>query len=127
MSRYAATTKLRHSALTPRRCRNESHPLSSTGKDDYEGEAYDISHLEENSRRPPEFVTLPHRYKDGTSIDWLYEEAAERERRHQLNTLHGLRGLLTLTLNSTQMWMVIIATGIGIGVIGSWLDVLVKW
>jgi len=111
----------------PHRYRSESYPLFSNGKDDYEGEAYDASHLEEHSYRPPELVTLPHRYKDGTSIDWLYEEAAERERRHQLNTLHGLRGLLTLTLNSVQMWMVIIAAGIGIGVIGAWLDVLVKW
>lgn len=110
-----------------RRRRNEDHPLISQGKDDYEGEAYDISQLEEHPYRPPELVTLPHRYKDGTSINWLYEEAAERERRRQLNTLHGLRGLLTLALNSVQMWMVIIATGIGIGVIGAWLDVLVKW
>lgn len=113
--------------LTTRCCRNESHPLFSDGKGDYEAEVYDIPHLEEHSHRPPELVTLPHCYKDGTSIDWLYEEAAERERRHRLNTLHGLRGLLTLTLNSAQMWMVIIATGIGIGVIGDWLDVLVKW
>jgi chloride channel 3/4/5 len=107
--------------------RNESHPLFSSGKDEYEEEGYDISHLEGRSHRPPELVTLPHCYKDGSSIDWLYEEAAERERRRQLNTLHGLRGLLTLALNSAQMWMVIIATGIGIGVIGAWLDVLVKW
>lgn len=107
--------------------RDENDPLFSNGKDDYEGEAYDVSQLEEHSHRPPGFVTPPHRYKDGASIDWLYEEAAERQRRHQLHTLHGLRGLLTLALNSAQMWMVIIATGIGIGVIGAWLDVLVKW
>jgi len=107
--------------------RSEGYGLLSNGKDGYEGETYDISRLEENPHKPPELVTLPHRYKDGASIDWLYEEAAERERRHQLNTLHGLRGLLTLALNSTQMWMVIIATGIGIGVIGAWLDILVKW
>lgn len=127
MSRCAAAQELRYPVLTHRLCRNESRSLLSNGKEDYEEEAYDISNLEQHSRRPPELVTLPHRYKDGTSIDWLYEEAAERERRHQLNTLHGLRGLLTLALNSVQMWMVIIATGIGIGVIGAWLDVLVKW
>ena len=127
MSRCAAAQELRHPVLTHRLCRNESYSLLSGGKEDYEEEAYDISNLEQHSRRPPELVTLPHCYKDGTSIDWLYEEAAERERRHQLNTLHGLRGLLTLALNSVQMWMVIIATGIGIGVIGAWLDVLVKW
>lgn len=113
-------------SYTSRR-RSEDHPLFPHGKDDYEGEAYDISQLEDHSYRPPELVTLPHCYKDGTSIDWLYEEAAERERRHRLHALHGLRGLLTLSLNSAQMWMVIIATGIGIGVIGAWLDVLVKW
>ena len=109
------------------RCRDENHPLFPNGKDNYEGEAFDVSQPEGHPHRPPELVTLPHCYKDGTSIDWLYEEAAERQRRHQLHTLHGLRGLLTLALNSVQMWMVIITTGIGIGVIGAWLDVLVKW
>lgn len=118
---------VRYSVLTAPHCSNENHPLFPNRKDNYEEEAYDISQLEEHSHRPPQLVTLPHRYKDGTSIDWLYEEAAERERRRQLHTLHGLRGLLTLALNSAQMWMVIIATGIGIGVIGAWLDVLVKW
>ena len=32
-----------------------------------------------------------------------------------------------MVLDSAGMWLVIILTGVGIGVLGAWLDVLVKW
>lgn len=67
------------------------------------------------------------KYHDGSSIDWLQEEAAERERNHALHSQAGIRGALLPALDSARMWMVVIATGIGIGLAGAWLDVLVKW
>lgn len=59
--------------------------------------------------------------------DWLHEEAVERSRQHQLKTLHGLRGLLLPLLDSSRTWFISIATGVGVGVTGAWLDVLVRW
>lgn len=67
------------------------------------------------------------KYPDGSSIDWLQEEAAERERSHELHSQAGVRGALLPAIDSARMWIVVIATGIGIGLAGAWLDVLVKW
>lgn len=67
------------------------------------------------------------KYPDGASIDWLQEEAAERERSHALHSQAGVRGALLPALDSARMWIVVIATGIGIGLAGAWLDMLVKW
>ncbi len=39
----------------------------------------------------------------------------------------GLRGLLSLVQDSVGMWVVIVLTGMGTGVVGAWLDVLVRW
>lgn len=66
-------------------------------------------------------------YADGTSIDWLHEEAKERERNHLLRSKPGAQGLLLPLLESSRLWFVVIMTGLGIGITGAWLDVLVKW
>ena len=60
-------------------------------------------------------------------VDWLYEEAAERSRQHDLRALHGLRGFWAPLLDTIRTWFIIIATGVGVGVIGAWLGVLVQW
>ena len=67
------------------------------------------------------------KYADGTSIDWLHEEAKERERNHLLRSKPGAQGLLLPLLDSSRLWFVVIVTGLGIGITGAWLDVLVKW
>ncbi|KAI0372598.1 hypothetical protein BV20DRAFT_33678 [Pilatotrama ljubarskyi] len=66
-------------------------------------------------------------YEEGSTIDWLREEAAERERKRVLSSQRGLRGLLAVVQDSVGMWLVIILTGLGIGIVGAWLDVLVRW
>ncbi|KAE9399949.1 Cl-channel protein [Gymnopus androsaceus JB14] len=67
------------------------------------------------------------KYKDGSSIDWLQEEALERERDHAKKSQRSIRALLSIWADSARVWLVVVATGIGIGVAGAWLDVLVKW
>jgi chloride channel 3/4/5 len=67
------------------------------------------------------------RYVDGSTIDWLREEAVERERTHIQRSQLGVRGLLLPWLDASRMWLVVILTGFGIGLTGGWLDVLVKW
>ncbi len=44
-----------------------------------------------------------------------------------MRSQRGLHGLFALVLDSVGMWLVIILTGAGIGVLGAWLDVLVRW
>lgn len=66
-------------------------------------------------------------YKERSTIDWLLEESAERERTRALQSGRGLRGTLAPTLESARWWFVFVLTGAGIGIAGAWLDVLVKW
>ncbi|KAF9462921.1 Cl-channel protein [Collybia nuda] len=66
-------------------------------------------------------------YKDGSTIDWQHEEAAERKRAQQLRSQAGARGLVLPLIESSKLWFIVILTGIGIGITGAWLDVLVKW
>lgn len=69
----------------------------------------------------------PPQYKDHSSIDWLYEEHAERARQQKLRSHRGVNGILMPFMDASRMWLVIVVTGFGIGVAGAWLDVLVKW
>ncbi|KAJ3849426.1 Cl-channel protein [Lentinula lateritia] len=73
---------------------------------------------------PKKFAT---KYRDGSSIDWLHEEALERERDYVKKSQKSIRSLLSIWADSARVWLVVISTGIGIGVAGAWLDVLVKW
>ncbi|THH09923.1 hypothetical protein EW145_g1683 [Phellinidium pouzarii] len=66
-------------------------------------------------------------YADGSTIDWLQEEAEERSRLHHLRSLRGLRGLLLPLLDSSRVWFIVVITGIGVGITGAWLDILVHW
>ncbi|KAF5362525.1 hypothetical protein D9756_002456 [Leucocoprinus leucothites] len=66
-------------------------------------------------------------YKDGASIDWLQADMAERNRQQTLRSEAGVRGILSPALDATRGWLVVILTGMGVGIAGAWLDVLVKW
>jgi len=67
------------------------------------------------------------KYDDGSTIDWLREDAAERQRIHALRSQPGARGILLPLAEASRLWFVVIMTGMGIGITGAWLDILVKW
>ncbi|KAI0339618.1 Cl-channel protein [Trametopsis cervina] len=64
-------------------------------------------------------------YADGSTIDWQREEAAERERKRDAHS--SRRGSVRRILDSARVWLVMVCTGVSIGVTGAWLDVLVRW
>lgn len=79
-------------------------------------------------RSSPSFDTdtqLP--YAEGSTIDWHREEALEREKKRVVHDRRGWRGVIVPVLDSTRVWLVIILTGVGVGIAGAWLDVLVRW
>ncbi|KAI0091504.1 chloride channel [Irpex rosettiformis] len=107
--------------------------LTSRNGDLAAAEAFDL-----NDSRSSSFELLEHgrsasklaervHYKDGSTIDWQREEAAERERKRAIHDQRGVRGAFAPIWDSTRIWLVIICTGIGIGIAGAWLDVLVRW
>ena len=67
------------------------------------------------------------KYDDGSTIDWLREDASERQRIHTLRSQPGARGILLPLAEASRVWFVVIITGMGIGITGAWLDILVKW
>ncbi|KAJ6561232.1 Cl-channel protein [Mycena vulgaris] len=89
----------------------------------------EVFELAENGQvpSPSQQTHFASQYVDGSTIDWLREEAAERERTHVQRSQYGVRGLLLPWLDAAHMWLVVILTGFGIGLTGGWLDVLVKW
>ncbi|KAJ7849995.1 Cl-channel protein [Mycena olivaceomarginata] len=88
-------------------------------------ELYELT--EDGQIRSPTQTHSASQYVDGSTIDWLQEEAVERERTNSQRAQHGVRGLLLPWFDAARMWLVVILIGIGIGVTGGWLDVLVKW
>ena len=99
------------------------------GKGREDAEAYELTDSDTTSPRIPSARSLDKQcvYEDGSSIDWLREDALDRERKRRLRSQHGWRGLVAPILESAKLWVVILLTGIGVGVTGAWLDVLVEW
>jgi len=60
-------------------------------------------------------------------IDWQYEEAAERARKRSIRSERGSRRVLAPLFESVRLWVVLILTGAGVGIIGAYLDILVAW
>ena len=60
-------------------------------------------------------------------IDWQSEEAAERARKRSIRSERGLRRVLAPLFDGVRLWVVLILTGAGVGIIGAYLDVLVAW
>lgn len=67
-------------------------------------------------------------YEDSTTIDWIFEYTKERQR---LRILHantpGLIGHARLLLDASHVWLVLIATGISVGVLAASIDTVSLW
>lgn len=67
-------------------------------------------------------------YDNLTAIDWIYEYSKERMRlQHLLTNAPGLLGQLKVLADSSQIWLILIATGIAVGGIAAGIDVASDW
>ncbi|KAG8760083.1 hypothetical protein FRC12_009629, partial [Ceratobasidium sp. 428] len=111
-----------------RRSKESSHHVQASG-----GQSSVIENIEMSQEIDPwatETWTALGRtkmYRDGATIDWTQEEAAERAQKHILQSQLGLRGIVLPLFDQSRIWIVLIATGISVGFVGAWLDVLVAW
>jgi hypothetical protein len=62
-----------------------------------------------------------------SSPDWFHEETKARKHNQFVYSGQGLRRALSILFDNTAVWVVLVATGFGIGVVGGWLDILVAW
>lgn len=67
-------------------------------------------------------------YDNLTAIDWIYEYSKERTRlRHLTIDSPGLLGHAKLVADSSQMWWILVATGVAVGTIAAGIDIVSDW
>ena len=67
-------------------------------------------------------------YDDLTAIDWIFEYAKERQRlRHLYSSATGLFGYAQQMLDASQIWIILIATGVASGIVAAGIDVASDW
>ena len=67
-------------------------------------------------------------YDDLTAIDWIFEYTKERQRlRYLHSSATGLFSYAHQMLDASQIWMVLIATGVASGVLAAGIDIASDW
>lgn len=67
-------------------------------------------------------------YDDMTAIDWIFEYTKERQRLRMLRSgAKGLLGYAHELLDASQVWFVLIGTGIAAGVLAAGIDIASDW
>lgn len=67
-------------------------------------------------------------YDDLTAIDWIFEYTKERQRLRILSsTTHGLVGNLRQLLDASHVWLVLILTGISVGMLAGAINIASDW
>lgn len=67
-------------------------------------------------------------YDDLTAIDWIFEYTKERQRLRVLySSATGFFGQIRQLLDASQVWIVLIATGIASGILAAGIDVASDW
>lgn len=67
-------------------------------------------------------------YDDLTAIDWIFEYTKERQRKRLLYaTGQGFLGHVRQLLDASHVWLVLIATGVAVGVLAASIDIVSNW
>ncbi|KAI9827916.1 MAG: hypothetical protein M1819_006859 [Sarea resinae] len=67
-------------------------------------------------------------YDDLTAIDWIFEYTKERQRLKRLYaSASGIIGYLRQLLDASQVWLVLVGTGIAVGILAASIDVASDW
>lgn len=67
-------------------------------------------------------------YEDLTAIDWIFEYTKERQRLRVLySSATGFLGYMQQFLDASQIWVVLILTGLAVGVFAAAIDIVTDW
>ncbi|KAK2062850.1 voltage gated chloride channel [Colletotrichum caudatum] len=67
-------------------------------------------------------------YEDLTAIDWIFEYTKERQRLRVLHSsAHGLLGLLKQLLDASEVWIILILTGMAVGTVAAGIGITTDW
>lgn len=63
-----------------------------------------------------------------TAIDWIFEYSKERQRLRTLySSTTGISGSIRQIADASQIWWVLIATGIAVGAVAAFIDISSDW
>jgi len=67
-------------------------------------------------------------YDDLTAIDWIFEYTKERQRLRVLySNTPGFMGYVRQLLDASHVWLVLIFTGIAVGILAACIDIAGDW
>jgi chloride channel 3/4/5 len=67
-------------------------------------------------------------YDNLTAIDWIFEYTKERQRiRYLYSSSQGLLGHVRQLLDAGHVWLVLITTGIAVGILAACIDIASNW
>jgi chloride channel 3/4/5 len=67
-------------------------------------------------------------YEDMTAIDWIFEYTKERQRLRVLrSSARGLLGYARQFADASQIWVVLVLTGLAVGAVAASIDVTTNW
>lgn len=67
-------------------------------------------------------------YEDMTAIDWIFEYTKERQRLRALqSSARGLLGYARRLADASQIWVVLVLTGLAVGAVAAGIDVTSNW
>lgn len=66
-------------------------------------------------------------YDDKTTIDWMHEFAKERQQRRVAWDTPGVRGQALRLVSTSVRWIILIGTGIAVGLIAACIDITSHW
>lgn len=67
-------------------------------------------------------------YEDLTAIDWIFEYTKERQRLRVLySSATGVLGYVQQLLDASQVWVILVLTGLAVGAVAAGIDVTTDW
>ena len=67
-------------------------------------------------------------YGDLTAIDWIFEYTKERQRLRILSSgATGLMGYIRQQLDASQVWVILVLTGLAVGAVAAGIDIVTNW
>ncbi len=67
-------------------------------------------------------------YEDLTAIDWIFEYTKERQRLRVLySSATGLLGYAQQFLDASQIWVILVLTGLAVGAVAACIDLTTDW
>jgi chloride channel 3/4/5 len=98
---------------------SRSSPLNGIGRETKAGGSLDW-YVEGPGRRVG--------YDDLTAIDWIFEYTKERQRLRILySTTNGLVGYVRQLLDASHVWVVLIFTGVAVGILAAAINIASDW